>query len=93
MPFPDGHRVIIELTASSAQRIPSNSETGTILQLRGNVEVTMIVCRPTGNLCDKSPMVLHADGVDYNEKTGGIDPHGDVHMVLIDPVSKTIASK
>jgi len=38
-------------------------------------------------------MVLRADAVDYNEKTGEIQTHGDVHIVLIDPVSKTVASK
>jgi len=93
MPFPDGHKVKFELVASSAQRIPSSDKTGDVLQLRGNVEVTMITCRPTGNLCDKSPLVLHADAVDYNEKTGEIDTHGDVHIVLIEPISKTVASK
>jgi hypothetical protein len=38
-------------------------------------------------------MVLHADEVDYNETTGGIDTRGDAHIVLIDPISKTVASR
>jgi lipopolysaccharide assembly outer membrane protein LptD (OstA) len=92
MPFPTGHKVIFEFVASSAQRIPSATEAESVLQLRGNVEVTMINCRPTSNVCDKSPMVLHADAVDYNEKTGEIDTHGDVHIVLTEPISKTVAS-
>ena len=92
MPFPDGQRVIFELVASSAQRIPSSTGAESVLQLRGDVEVTTITCRPTGNTCDKSPVVLHADAVDYNEKTGGMDTHGDVHIVLVEPISKTVAS-
>ena len=54
MPFPEGHGVIFELVASSAQRIPSSTGAESVLQLRGDVEVTMITCRPTGNTCDKS---------------------------------------
>jgi lipopolysaccharide assembly outer membrane protein LptD (OstA) len=92
MPFPAGHKVIYELVASSAQRVPSSTEVESVLKLRGDVEVTIITCRPTGNVCDKSPMVLRADAVDYNERTGEIQTHGDVHIVLIDPVSKTMAS-
>ena len=93
MPFPAGHKVIYELVASSAQRVQSSTEAEPVLKLRGDVEVTTVTCRPTGNVCDKSPMVLRADAVDYNEKTGEIQTHGDVHIVLIDPVSKTVASK
>jgi hypothetical protein len=92
IPFPNGHKVIYELVASSAQRVPSSTEAESVLQLRGNVEVTMITCRPTGNVCDKSPLVLHADAVDYNEKTGQIDTHGDAQIVLVEPISKTVAS-
>jgi hypothetical protein len=92
MPFPSGHKVIYELVASSAQRVPSSTEAETVLKLRGDVEVTTMTCRPTGNVCDKSPMVLRGDAVDYNERTGEIQTHGDVHIVLIEPVSKTVAS-
>jgi hypothetical protein len=85
MPFPSGHKVIYELVASSA-------EAESVLKLRGDVEMTTMTCRPTGNVCDKSPMVQRADAVDYNERTGEIQTHGDVHIILIDPVSKTVAS-
>jgi hypothetical protein len=74
----------VELTASSAerdlsaQRNISSTETEALLQLRGNVEVMM--CPPGGHGCDNGAMVLHADAVDYNEKTRGIDAHGGVHI-------------
>jgi hypothetical protein len=92
MPFPSGHKVIYELVASSAQRVPLSTEAESVLKLRGDVEMTTMTCRPTGNVCDKSPMVQRADAVDYNERTGEIQTHGDVHIILIDPVSKTVAS-
>jgi hypothetical protein len=66
----------VELTASSAER--SSTETEAVLQLRGNVEVMM--CSPGGHGCDNGSMVLHADAVDYNEKTHEIDAHGGVHI-------------
>jgi lipopolysaccharide assembly outer membrane protein LptD (OstA) len=68
----------VELTASSADRNISSTETDAVLRLRGNVEVTM--CPPGGHGCDNGPMVLHADAVDYNEKTHEIEAHGDVHI-------------
>lgn len=74
----------VELTASSAerdlsaQRNTSSTETEAVLQLRGNVEVMM--CPPGGHGCDNGSVVLHADAVDYNEKTHEIDAHGDVHI-------------
>jgi hypothetical protein len=74
----------VELTASSAQRDlssqrdTSSMETEAVLELRGNVEVMM--CPPGGHGCDNGAMVLHADAVDYNEKTHEIDAHGDVHI-------------
>jgi hypothetical protein len=74
----------VELTASSArrdlsaQRDISRTDTAAVLQLRGNVEVVM--CPPGGHGCDNGAMVLHADAVDYNEKTHEIDAHGDVHI-------------
>jgi lipopolysaccharide assembly outer membrane protein LptD (OstA) len=89
--FPNGHNVVFNMQASSAERIPSNAEAGDVLQLRGNVELTMKAC--VGKECRKTPVVLHADGVDYNEKTGEIHTHGDVHIVLIDQVSNKAASK
>ena len=66
----------VELTASSAER--SSTETEAVLRLRGNVEV--IMCSPGGHGCDNGSMVLHADAVDYNEKTHEIDAQGGVHM-------------
>jgi hypothetical protein len=66
----------VELTASSAER--SSTETEAVLQLRGNVEVMM--CPPGGHGCDNGSMVLHADAIDYNEKTHEIDAHGGVHI-------------
>ena len=87
--FPEGHRVLFELTASDAKRILTSGgggpESEYILQLRGNVEVRTTTCPPTGNVCVTSPMVLQADAVDYNEKTGEINARGDVHTSFIDP--------
>jgi hypothetical protein len=101
-PFPDGHGVVFRMEASSAQRILSDAQTGDVLQLRGNVELTMIP-RPAARVprqrigqedsIPRSTVVLRADGVDYNEKTGEIHTHGDVHIVLIDQVSKKAAAK
>jgi hypothetical protein len=74
----------VELTASSAdrdlsaQRNISSTENEAVLQLRGNVEVMM--CPPGGHGCDNGSIVLHADAVDYNEKTHEIDARGDVHI-------------
>ena len=38
------------------------------------------MCSPGGHGCDQGSMVLHADAVDYNEKTQEIDAHGDVRI-------------
>jgi len=75
-----------QLVASSAQRDLSDTQTESILQLTGNVEVRMVTCGPTGQhapvVCDAGSMVLHADAVDYNETTGEIvEAHGNVHIV------------
>jgi lipopolysaccharide assembly outer membrane protein LptD (OstA) len=77
--FPQGHKVLFELTAMNAQRVLSSS----VLRLTGNVEVRMTTCPPQGHVCIASPMVLHADAVDYNEATGQMDAHGDVHTTFI----------
>ena len=76
---PQGYKVLFELTATSAQRVLSSP----VLQLTGNVEIRMTTCPPQGHVCVRSPMVLHADAVDYNEATGQIDAHGDVHTTFI----------
>jgi hypothetical protein len=74
----------VELAASSAQFSLgpqphlTNAEVDSILQLRGNVQVTM--CAPKQYGCEKWAIVLQADAVDYNEKTREIDAHGDVHI-------------
>ncbi len=81
--FPQGHNVLLSMTASSAQRVLSGTQAQTILQLRGNVEVRMTTC-PAKGPCVTSSMVLQADAVDYNEKSGEIAAHGDVHTVFVD---------
>jgi hypothetical protein len=74
----------VELAASNAQFTfspqPSltSAEVDSVLQLRGNVKVTM--CAPSRYGCEKWSVVLRADAVDYNEKTREIDAHGDVHI-------------
>jgi hypothetical protein len=72
----------LEVTASSAER--NVSESGAkILHLRGDVEVRMITCGPDGKgvvVCDRGAMVMHADSVDFNEKTGEIQASGNVHV-------------
>jgi hypothetical protein len=77
--FPQGHKIDFQLTASSAERALSSP----VLHLTGNVEVRMTTCPPQGHVCIASPMVLHADAVDYNEATGQIDAHGGVHTTFI----------
>ncbi len=39
-----------------------------------------MMCSPGGHGCDNGAMVLHADAVDYNEKTHEIDARGDVRI-------------
>jgi hypothetical protein len=74
----------VEFVASSAQRDLNSlldltsADTRTVLQLRGNVQVTM--CSPGSYGCDNGSVVLHADAVDYNEKTGDMDVRGNVHI-------------
>jgi hypothetical protein len=38
------------------------------------------MCLPGDHGCDNGSMILHADAVDYNEKTHQIDAHGDVRI-------------
>jgi hypothetical protein len=83
--FPGGFNGRYELTASTAETVHPNGKADSILQLRGNVEVRTIVCRPTGNVCDKSSLVLRADAIDFNETTGEIEAKGTVHTVLVGP--------
>jgi lipopolysaccharide assembly outer membrane protein LptD (OstA) len=91
---PTGSTGHVELAASSAQRVLSTgadlsgAEIESVLQLRGKVEVRM--CAPGSHGCDIGEMVLHADAVDYNEKTHEIDAHGGVR---IEPYRSTAADR
>jgi hypothetical protein len=38
------------------------------------------MCSPGGHGCDNGSILFRADAVDYNEKTGEMDVHGDVHI-------------
>ena len=81
---PTERRARVELAASNAQvdlgaqANLTSSEIESVLQLRGNVQVMM--CSPGRHGCDNGSIVLRADAVDYNEKTGEMDVHGDVHI-------------
>jgi lipopolysaccharide assembly outer membrane protein LptD (OstA) len=70
------------VTASNAYRdVSGNGER--ILHLRGDVEVRMITCAPNSkgvSVCDRGSMVMHADSVDFNEKTGELQATGNVHV-------------
>ena len=74
----------VELVASSAQLTLSpqpdltSAEIESILQLSGNVLVTM--CAPSSHGCEKWSILLRADAVDYNEQTREIDAHGNVRI-------------
>jgi hypothetical protein len=96
-PFPESGAGHVELTASSPERDLSSMESSSMLQLRGNVEVRMATCGPTGHddavVCDKGAMVLQADAGDYNEKTGQINASGDVHLAPFRAISKPVGSK
>ena len=85
----------IKAIASTIQRDLSSKESEFVLQLRGDVEVRIITCALTGRgrhddfmSCGEGPIVLHADEVDYNEKTGGIDARGNVHIAPYQSVPK-----
>jgi lipopolysaccharide assembly outer membrane protein LptD (OstA) len=81
---PTEHTGRIELTASNAQLDLAgqpnltSAEIDSVLQLRGNVQVMM--CSPGRHGCENGSILLRADAVDYNEKTGAMDVHGDVHI-------------
>ena len=95
-PFPEISPGRIELTASSIERDLSSKKSESIYQLKGNVEVRMVTCgrgrHGNSMVCDQGSMMLHADAVDYNEKTGEISARGNVrltpHQVPQRPVSK-----
>jgi hypothetical protein len=96
-PFPETSPGRVELTASSVERNLSSKESGSVLQLKGNVEVRMITCgrsksHDNGVVCDEGSMILHAEAVDYNEQTGEISARGNVRITpykgVPAPVSK-----
>lgn len=95
-PFPETSPGRVELIASSIERDLSSKESESVFQLRGNVEVRMVTCGrgSHGNsmVCDQGSMMLHADAVDYNEKTGEISARGNVRLTPYQvpqrPVSK-----
>ena len=75
---PGGH---VALTSSSMQHDLSSTASASIIQLKGNVEIKMMMCFPSGQrtVCEEA-MTIHADEADYNQSTGEIDPRGNVHM-------------
>ncbi len=81
---PNGNTGRVSFEAWSAQRVLSgpldlsSAEIDSVLSLKGAVQVRM--CSPGGLGCEQGSMVLHADAVDYNEKTQEIDAHGDVRI-------------
>jgi hypothetical protein len=81
---PNGNTGRVVFEAWSAQRILSgpldlsSAEIESVLKLKGAVQVRM--CSPGGLGCEQGSMVLHADAVDYNEKTQEIDAHGNVRI-------------
>jgi len=73
----------VSLTASAMQRDLSSKSSEPIMQLKGNVEVRLVTCAPSGTgkaVACEGAMVMHAEEVDYNEKTGEIDARGDVRI-------------
>jgi hypothetical protein len=81
---PRGNAGRVVLEAWNAQRVLSgpldlsSAEIESVLKLKGAVQVRM--CSPGGLGCEQGSMVLHADAVEYNEKTQEIDAHGDVRI-------------
>jgi hypothetical protein len=88
--FPQGHGVLFALSASDAKRTvsSSNGEFESVLQLRGDVEVRQTTCPPKNGGCVTSPMILHADAIDYNENTGQMVARGNVYTSFVEPTSK-----
>ncbi len=73
----------VEMAASEVQRDLSNKASESIIQLKGDVELRMVTCTPTGRregkVCEGA-MVLRADAVEFNEKTGAIAASGHVRI-------------
>jgi hypothetical protein len=73
----------VALSAFSMQRDLSSPATTPIIQLKGNAEIRMIACLPTGKddavVCEET-VTVHADEAEYNEKSGEINARGNVRM-------------
>jgi len=80
----------VDFTASEIQRDLSSPASESILRLRGNVEMKMATCGPASaparkKSCLEGVLVMHADAVNFNEKTGEIDATGNVHFSPLAP--------
>ena len=65
----------IHLAASNISRDPTDS----VVHLRGDVRIEMwLAAKPTIHQF----VVLRADRVEYNEKTGELDPDGNVRVTV-----------
>jgi hypothetical protein len=82
-PIPESGGGRVELTALRIERDLSSRAGESIVQLRGDAEIRMINCVSSGQggtrVCENA-MVLHADEVNYNEKTGEIEANGNVRI-------------
>lgn len=82
---PRGNTGEVVLEAWNAQRVLtgpvnlSSAEIESVLELKGAVRVEM--CSPGALGCEPGSIVLHADAVDYNEKTQEIEAHGDARIL------------
>jgi len=82
-PIPESGGGRVELTALRIERDLSSRASESIIQLRGDAEIRMINCVSSGQggarVCENA-MVLRADEVNYNEKTGEIEANGNVRI-------------
>jgi lipopolysaccharide assembly outer membrane protein LptD (OstA) len=88
--IPESHGGRVALTALSIQQDLSNKATESIVHSKGNVELRMTTCAPSGKdiFACEAAMVLRADEVDYNETTGEIDARGNVRIAPYHFVTK-----
>jgi hypothetical protein len=75
----------VEFSAANAQltlnpeRTLTSAEIESLLQLTGDVHVTM--CAPSHLGCEQWSIDLRADAVDYNEQTQEMNAHGNVRIM------------
>jgi lipopolysaccharide assembly outer membrane protein LptD (OstA) len=85
---PGSHGDRMVLTAASIERDLSITANKSVIQLKGDVQIRMITCIPSAKgdvkVCE-STLALRADEVSYNEKTGEMDPRGNVHITPRQP--------